>query len=411
MLDSTPKAGWKFSDSVRIVFIAILSGLFAYASFLVTLSGVLAKSAHPLVAALTPNDPVFLTRLIDANARAVLVQQPSLLRPGEVTRQARRVLSQTPLNPVALRSLGIVRFGTGKEGEGKALVLLASKFSKRDLVTQGWLFERFLRENRPAEAFSALDYALRVHDEVKPVLFPRLAQVTIQSPQARTLLRPYVSRSNPWVAEFVSTALQQEGGARMVEELAREVGGLPDTALFRQLQPEVVRHLIEKADYMRAWEFQRFYDGHSDQILNHLDFNKSNISQAQSAFAWRLGDVVGTYLEFVKEPSSSELQLVVDVSEQQEGVLITKVLMLKSGLYRIDAPAATDAPRHPWVQWEISCLPGGPTLASLAPGSAGEFSIPRECAAQGIALRMTRGPEAAASVYTAYVRAPRLLSR
>lgn len=407
MLQSTEPA--HKGGLARVALVAGVAAVAAAVSFVGTTGSVLARRGHPLVAMLNPGDPALATLIADGGSKA-LAAGDKTVPPASVAASAASALLAGPLNPAAIRALGIARFAGGDERTGKNLVELASRISKRDLVTQGWLFDRYLRQAQPEQAFRALDYAIRSHDEVKPLLFPRLAQAAIQSSEARNAIAPYIDVTTPWAAEFISAALAEKGGAAMVARLARDVGGLPDTALFTNLQPEIVRHLLEAGAYQDARSYLAYYDRKSSRIINQLAFEEANVRAGQSSFAWVVGEVPGTYGEFVSVQGGKG-RFAIDVGEQQAGALLTKVLVLAPGSYELAAPSAEGAPDRPWVAWTIQCVSATEEAVRLAPGTTGSFMVPPNCPAQRISLAMIRDPSSRAATYTANIAAPTITRR
>jgi hypothetical protein len=378
-------------------------------AFIGTTGSVFARRGHPLVVALNPADVTLATRVADAGSTALLSGKTAISG-TTVASAARTALLSGPLNPVAIRALGIARFVSGDEQTGTRLVELASRFSKRDLVTQAWLFDHYLKQAKPDEAFRALDYAVRTHEEVKAVLFPRLAQVAVRSPEARKAIERHINAKTPWAAEFVSIALAEKGGAAMVAQLARDIGGLPNSRLFTNLQPEIVRHLLEDGAYQEARSYLVFYDPSSGRIVNQLDFGASNIRAGQSAFGWQVGQVPGTYAEFGPDGDGGT-HFTIEVSDQQAGALLTKTLVLAPGHYTFSAPAGKDAPGHAWVEWTVDCVNAATPLARARPGESVDLAVSQNCPAQHVTLMMVHDLSSRAATYSANLAAPAIAPR
>jgi hypothetical protein len=394
-------------DWLKIVGGALLSVALAAATFASAVENTLARYAHPMVIRLAPNSPAMLTALANRASGQLLVAKK---RPGlalQTDRQATRALRKQPFNPVALRSLGIAKIAEGDKHRGEQLILLAGQMTHRDLLTQAWLFDHFLLTGRVEEAFAAMDLALRVKEEIRPLFFPRLAQALGKLPDVQRALRPYMTKDNPWAASFVSDALNLPGGGELISGFAKQIGGLPHNRLFQALQPEVVRHLLEDGKYADAQAYLRFYDPQADEVLNRLDFNPANIDPQRSAFSWRLSDMGGVYTEFVKVRNGTR-ELLVDAGQQDDGTLLTKTLVLSPGAYSLRTLPAEGAPDHPWAFWRIICKSTGAQLARAEPGRTISFAIPAGCSAQEITFQMQREAGAVAPVFTAHTQAPQL---
>jgi hypothetical protein len=382
----------------------------ATGAFRSAVEGTFATRGHPLALKLAPSSPALLTNLASATSRQIVVGKTPAPLVAKTAEQAQRALRSQPFNPIALRSLGVARIAMGNKGRGEQLLLLAGDMTHRDLVTQAWLFDHFLLTGKLGEAFNAIDFALRVREEIRPLLFPKLAKALEKSPELQLALRPYFTKDNPWAAQFVSSTLNLPGGGKVIADFARRIDGFPDNHLFNNLQPEVVRHLLEDGQYADARGYLYFYDNRADALLNRLEFSPVNIDPSRSAFAWHMENAGGVYTEFVRPNArESESELLIDVGQQQDGVLLTKVLMLEPGTYRFHARSAKGAPNYHWSVWQIRCKRSGAELARAEPGQTKTFTLPSDgCAAQEIALRMTRDSGAVASVYTARMPAPQL---
>ncbi len=395
------------SNWPKIAVGVVLSLAAATGAFRSAVEGTFAARGHLLALKLAPNSPALLTNLASATSRQIAVGKPSNSLVAKTDERATRALRRQPFNPVALRSLGIARIAAGDKRSGEQLILLAGDMTHRDLITQAWLFNHFLLTGRLGEAFSAIDFALRVREEVRPLLFPKLAEVLEKSPELQLVLRPYFTHDNPWAAQFVSSTLNLPGGGEIIADFARRIGGLPNNRLFNDLQPEVVRHLLEDGQYADARAYLHFYDKQADWLLNRLEFSPVNIDPARSSFAWHIGNAGGVYTEFVQS-KAHERELLIDVGQQEDGALLTKVLMLQPGTYRFNAPPAEGAPDHPWSVWQIRCQKSAVILARAEPGQTRTFTLPNGCAAQEITLLMVRDTGTVASAYTARMPAPQL---
>ena len=114
-----------------------------------------------------------------AGAVFVLVanrERPATPWPPRGVTASRAAVARDPLDPAALRNLGLALDLSGDEPGAERMIAMASERTRRDTPTAAWLMVRRLSQSRYGEAFAAADALLRrnVDDRARERLFKLL---------------------------------------------------------------------------------------------------------------------------------------------------------------------------------------------------------------------------------------------
>ena len=184
------------------------------------------RVANPEVALrLSPSDSVALAKVVSLRIKE---EQRYDADPDD-TRAALRSLSATPLSRSSLRIVGMNAGLAGDSDRAAAAMGLSSRVSRRDTLAQAWLLERSLERNDFEAALQHYHAALSVRPELDQVLNPVLV-TTVQYPEIRTAIRPYLVSNARWAPSFLNRASEDADATtlfEMISPVARWLGSEP----------------------------------------------------------------------------------------------------------------------------------------------------------------------------------------
>lgn len=172
-----------------------------------------AGSARGPVAALGQFSPLPIDGASTARQSSVLLataesalqkgEKIATLRPriDEARALARRAYMREPLAVESLRNVSIADDRLARRANQQVLMVLASKFTRRDTGVDFWLAQYHGRRGDVAATLKWLDYALTTSTTASEVMMPRLVQV-VQDPQSIEPLSQLLGRDPVWAQEF-----------------------------------------------------------------------------------------------------------------------------------------------------------------------------------------------------------------
>lgn len=89
-------------------------------------------------------------------------------------RELRKALVGDPLNRTLVRSLAVWHDVNREPSKALKGMQLSSAVSRRDIITQLWLVEYWLRHSNPDKAYRHIDRSLKLRPEISALLYPRL---------------------------------------------------------------------------------------------------------------------------------------------------------------------------------------------------------------------------------------------
>lgn len=350
-----------------------------------------ARSGNPHLALLFwPRDAGALALAADRELMSLATSTPGSAGLGQIAGWARQSVEVQAINPRALRVFGMVQEAFGRVNSARDLIRLSARMSRRDAGTQLWLIEDGVRRNDIPAILQAYDVALRANSDLQGLFFPRLLSA-LQDQVIQQAFAPYVSAATPWLAQFVSFAVQA-GDPSPVAQAIERAGGMPKTPLLDDLEPEIVRRLIEtgRYEYARHYFVANIEGGRG--IVNSTSFDTLLAGRALGPFAWSAADAPGAAIGFQK--AKGAIVGIVDLdSPPTEVVVLRKIIMLSPGKYYLRGkvvPSTAIVGPHPF--WRVTCLSESSDQrpASLSP-QAGSLLIPPKCVAQSLELMVPRG--------------------
>ncbi|WP_147417655.1 hypothetical protein [Sphingomonas cavernae] len=271
---------------------------------------------------------------------------------------ARASINAEPINPVAVRLLGLV-----EEARNDRLALarmrLAERLSRRELTTQLWLMERATQSNDLDGALRHYDTALRTGPASHAILFPILARA-LDDDQIRAHLAVRLRRNPPWLALFVEHVLTNR---QHMANLARTfvlAGTTPPEPGFELLSSAMLEVLVDQRQFEVAREFLAILPRSHARAASSMGFNEASTDARFRPFTWDplTGSAVGA--EF--EEGGKALRAFAGSGER--AVIMRRYVALPPATYEFavreePVEAGPDATRV----WKVDCAMRGSDLA------------------------------------------------
>ena len=337
--------------------------------------------------------------LASPDALSVLAQQrlSDATRPGhnaDAAWFARRALLSTPLEARALRVLALEAEQAGGHTRARMLMVIADKWSRRDSVTQLWLFQQALFDGDWPSATRHADALLRRHWQLEDAVFPGLVDA-LRDPAAVASVVGTLDEDPDWRRSFLRflawRAADPAVAARLF--LALGAGPVPPTD---EDDANLVGRAISQGDYAAAralWTrlLPRGSAGVADLIYDG-DFRPA---PGAAPFNWRLIQAEGVTAE--TEPAADGAPaLHVLAPAAKNAAAAEQLISLPPGTYRLSGRALVEAGQTgDLFSWRVSCVaqPDTPIAeARQAPGPTGwrpfsaDFHVGQGCPAQWLRL-------------------------
>ncbi len=298
---------------------------------------------------------------------------------------ARAALRQDPTAVAAASVLAINVQILGDARGADRLATYAQLLSRRDLATQMLLIEHAVSQNDVPGALRHYDIALRTTPNSTSLLFPILAGV-IADPEIRPALAGTLAKRPPWSALFLEYAAANSPDPRATSLLFRDLAGTeyPISEVSRML---LIDTLASRGLFDDAWSLYVSFSPGADRQSSRdpkftADLNHPTI------FDWRVVTNGGI--------SASIQRGMLDFAAPSSvgGTLVEQLQLLAPGQYRIAGHSiGIDQPPGSSPYWQLRCRDGRelgrtdvPNSASANGDFAGQFTVPKECPTQILAL-------------------------
>ena len=318
---------------------------------------------------------------------------------------ARRALQQNPLDARALTLLGLIADRKGDAARANRLMRTAGARSWRDPMTQAWLFSEKIKQRDFAGALTHADAILRTTRDFDERIFPSLASFTLSPPALQALVTRL--RADPpwrgWLLSELSARLADDTRLLQLYRALRDGTTPPDTT---ELKPLFTRLIKDRRfdDAHRFWQ-----DTLPPQRRNsgRYPYN-ADFSQAPSGlpFDWILQSMPGADIAIVPLDEGEGRAVQIQFSGARVNFQnVYQLMTLPPGDYRLSGKMkAEDLQTRRGLRWRVTCadafplaMPRGlatlghsPLLATSVPwrNFGMEFSVPRGCPAQWLALEL-----------------------
>jgi hypothetical protein len=313
---------------------------------------------------------------------------------ADATRYAREALTASPVDERALRVLALEADRNGGLTPARMLMVIANRWSRRDLFTQSWLFQQALFEGDWTSASLHADALLRRDDRLETLVFPMMIRA-LHNPAA---VAPFVERvaesanwRGPFLVELSRRAAAPADAARVLLALAAT-----PTPPRNEESAYLINRYVAQGDFVGArdlWTRLLPHDAPDNTLVYDGDFRPA---PGAAPFNWRLIQSDGATAEML--PAADGRPALHVVSPAEKNVAATEQLLtLPPGAYRLSGMALVEPGRSgDLFTWRLTCVTQGDADAAEARQSSGaagwrafavNFRIPDHgCGAQWLRL-------------------------
>lgn len=368
----------------------------AYHSMAFSIAMIARRNNPDLALRFVANEPVALAT--KADLQLLKSQTPKSLALAE--RWAKESIRQQPLNPTAVRILGYIADARGQRAKARELILLAEKLSRREFGAQLWLIEDAAARNDIKTALRHYDIALRTTAESPTILFPTLNDA-LALPEVRKGMVPYIREWPNWMTSYIGQAIGSVENPADVADIMLRAGKVPAREENRSIPDALLSQLAAKAKFTTLRQYYNSLPDARPLALTSAAMNASTVNLRYAAAGWQLTDNPALGGSFVKTEQGNGFSLHAFAGSGERGVLMTKLLFLTPGRYRLQAQyRAEESAGDAEIRWDINC-PSATNSGNLAfatakvvkgnSATALDFNIPAGCTAQQLVLQLAGG--------------------
>ncbi len=325
---------------------------------------------------------------------------------SEISGLSRKALATSPLAVTALRNLGLMAETRQDLGAADRFMTLAGKMSKRDALSQAWLFDRRFRQGRLNEAIEAADTALRQSETVWEVLMGELIKL-VDEPRARERIAVTLAARPYWRSVFMEKLGSSQTSAASVYALLARVKALNGAPMTSELRSYFAR-VRDSTNPQEVWTQWLALRPQAGAVANIRDGDFSGYD-GPPPFVWTYYPNDSAIAEIGTPMAGKNKALYLAYNSGGLVNFANQMLMLPPGHYRLSLRANGDDDIKP-DQFQASIRCGG-LNANRIIGVLGlqprvdewktyvlDFDVPGDCPAQqlwfsGLAL-LPRNPSA-----------------
>lgn len=204
----------------------VVGGALAYLIFAVTTATASARVQPALALSVWPYSVA-----AKQTRAAVLAMDPAGKADGEALRLAQGALVREPTANVAARVVGMVADKRGRTGNALRAFAYGDALSRRDLVTQLWLIEYFVRRGDVPRVLQHYDAAASTSSDATRLLFPIIVSA-VSEKQIIEPLAAMLSRRPFWLptllSQVVNNAADRDHAKALIDSLKRRGVPIPD---------------------------------------------------------------------------------------------------------------------------------------------------------------------------------------
>jgi hypothetical protein len=292
-------------------------------------SNVLKRSSPELAIAAWPGQAVAYNSIAD---RFGETQEPSHAQLRRSVWAARNALAIEPSNARALRTMGLLAERKAVDLDPKRLMLLASRYSRRDLATQIWLIQDAAKRRDYAAVVSHGDAALRTNEGSRKLILPvfaaALSDPNMLPPIAACLRRP----TTDWAQHFWATVPKTPQSFRNIPALLNSLktsNSLPDPGLLA----DIVAAMITRGQFVIAANtVEAALPGKNIIVRSGMNDRQFAPGKGPAPFEWQYVETGQLDAKPVRDGG-----LFIDVSRSGGGLVGRRLLALRPGLYTLRA--------------------------------------------------------------------------
>jgi hypothetical protein len=272
----------------------------------------------------------------------------------------RKNIEKSPLDLRSIQLLSKLEFYKGNTAFSDRIMNIALSRSKRDPITNAWLFSRSIEQEKFKEGAVHLDRLLRVAGIYRANLLPN-ALYFLEKPESRKAIADLLREMPPWryaffhhlykesynlqsTFEFMNLLIDGEG-ALLEEELNPYLEKLLNYGSIKLAHDLWVRWLPDTSRLMLTWPYNRNFETMPSGGPFDWKFIGKNteIKLVQRKEHNKLGNDLALKIGFFEQQASSKL--------------MAQTLVLPPGLYSLRGSFFTEKFRSKrGVNWRVYCL-------------------------------------------------------
>ncbi|UVO52859.1 M48 family metallopeptidase [Sphingomonas sp. SUN039] len=252
-------------------------------------------------------------------------------------RLAHAALRSDPVNPAALRALGLVADLRGNPAGSRPFFQLAQRATRRDLATNLWHIEDASQSGNLAATLYQYDIAIRTTKEAHTLLFSTLT-TALEDAEIRQAFVPYFHKPPPWLPTFLDFAIDQSKATSVFADLAQRAGGFPKAPEYRGREGFLLDRLAVVRDFDAARTVYRLIPRSDPQTLTTIELTPANLDKNRAPISWKFFVDAEKGAEIESEADSAgENRLVIFAQPNVGGVVGQKLLYAAAGPIKVSA--------------------------------------------------------------------------
>lgn len=321
---------------------------------------------------------------------------------------ARQALADAPLSADALRTFGLALESQGEAETAGAAMTLAGGLGWRDIPTQLWLADAYIRQGDFAEGLARVDAVARqgqFRAEMRPLLIGAALEPASRGDLAERLMtRP------PWRAHFFDGAhVLQPDRHDAYEAFLRQFEAAGGSVTASEAEA-FADNLFDHREYARAQALWRDIVAPTDAVPfdGGFDTAMARTDHGPGPFQWRFADAPGSAARLGSPPGRADERALRAASRGDlRAKIVSQEMALPPGQHMLTAELFVESGPAGGFDWMIECLPVSRPLMSrkaAAPGRGWRelsyaFAIPADgCDGQRLSL-LLRGSQSGPLAY------------
>jgi len=311
-------------------------------------------------------------------------------------RLAMQAVRQVPGDAISLRALGTAQPPSETADQALPIMRLATRASRRDLLTNLWFIEYFVSKGDVANTIRYYDYSLKSSADSEQLLFPILAPA-MASADIAAAVRTKLATRPVWTTSFLQYAFASGAADNQLIGVVLSMSRDP-IGLSLDLKQQYAQRLAERGNFAG---------------LERLARGLGRPPIEGTAILGKIGDLPPVDWRLLSAPGLSTFadpKAGFSFVANQNGMLAERILHLTPGAYVLSMTTRfDDGGGDTQLSWSMTCLPESRPLALEAARDSATVSVPaKECQYQKLSLSLTNqrlidGGEVSGTVTEAHI--------
>jgi hypothetical protein len=353
------------------------------------------------------SNPAISLRFESSNAVAKAVRADQIFvanggRRSNWVDLAKQSLRDEPINPRAVRLLHSAQLLSKKKASANALLALADRITRRDVLTQILLVEANVEKDDIGATLKHYDTALTTSIGARDILFPILAEA-MSDQSILTQLATMFKNERPWRIGFLYHAGFKPERLDQTLWLLNRLGPLPKDATSRAFERQMLTQLTNLRRYPEARSFFKNMQDAPLGLLTTFSFENSVRHADLRPIAWDLNGSGNADVQLVTAGGDGEHpHMSAHVWSGPTSTLARKLAFLSPGRYTIQITTQVNGlAKGGLMEWTASCARREPSnlIGDVVSTdnredwskSVLQFSVTPDCQAVELALLVNAG--------------------